>query len=554
MDNSHNYEINYAIEYHEKTKHSELSLQRSRHYLDFDNKPRPFKSYSDLPSIPLPHDFPIPSGNALSCISSLSPVQQGQSLDIRVLAQLLFFSAGITRKMKFDTGTYYMRAASATGALYPIELYVICQDVPGLVAGVYHFCPGDFSLTELRRGEFTRKLAAVAGGNQDILSSPATIAFTSLAWRNAWKYVDRSYRHWFWDSGVIAANLLATAISAGLRSSLAMGFVDSAVNNLLLLEEKKEAAIVLAPISSYLTQPSGLQELRPADPSPISPAELPKTLPLSKREEEYPEIWKLQEASSLAKTDEVTKWLAAAKINNMNQENKISSVETRAHIDPRHPDTGTLPEPNANTLANVILCRGSTRRFSHSSISRQQLSTILFRSTRGVPLDFLSENESLVDIYLIVNAVEGMVPGRYFYHRHADMLQQLAAKEEKITRNESGYLCLGQSLFGDASAVFFMMTDLARALKVLGNRGYRACQFEAGVVAGKIYLSSYAQGLGASGSTFFDDAVTELFSPHASDKATMIAVGVGVPAYNARPGKVLGARLTRSELVAASQH
>ncbi len=38
-----------------------------------------------------------------------------------------------------------MRAASATGALYPIEIYVVSQDIPGLSAGVYHFCPGDFS-------------------------------------------------------------------------------------------------------------------------------------------------------------------------------------------------------------------------------------------------------------------------------------------------------------------------------------------------------------------------------------------------------------------------
>jgi hypothetical protein len=93
------------------------------------------------------------------------------------------------------------------------------------------------------------------------------------------------------------------------------------------------------------------------------------------------------------------------------------------------------------------------------------------------------------------------------------------------------------------------MADLGAHLKALGNRGYRACQFEAGVVAGRIYLSSYAHGLGASGSTFYDDAVTESFFPHAKDKAAMIAVGVGVPAYKARPGRVLAATLTRAKLL-----
>lgn len=95
------------------------------------------------------------------------------------------------------------------------------------------------------------------------------------------------------------------------------------------------------------------------------------------------------------------------------------------------------------------------------------------------------------------------------------------------------------------------MADLEAVLKSLGNRGYRACQFEAGIVAGKIYLSSYAQELDASGSEFFDDAVTETFSPHAKDKATMIAVGIGTSSYKARPGKFLAARLTKSSLMAS---
>ena len=87
------------------------------------------------------------------------------------------------------------------------------------------------------------------------------------------------------------------------------------------------------------------------------------------------------------------------------------------------------------------------------------------------------------------------------------------------------------------------MSDLNKILGVLGNRGYRSSQFEAGVIAGKIYLAAYAQKLGASGSTFFDDAVTEFFSPHATNKSTMIAVGVGIPGYKSRSGTILAGKL-----------
>ena len=201
-----NNEINYAKKYHEETKHSEISIQRSRHYLDWNNKPLLFKVYSTMPLISLPKDFPQPTEGALTCIGKTKTTKgKTVALDIKSLAEILFFAAGITRVFKLDYGTYYMRAASATGALYPIELYVICQDIPGLKAGIYHFCPGDFTLTELRSGDYRATLAEAAGDSDNIIHSPVTVAFTSIAWRNAWKYQSRSYRHWFWDSGVIAA-------------------------------------------------------------------------------------------------------------------------------------------------------------------------------------------------------------------------------------------------------------------------------------------------------------------------------------------------------------
>ncbi|MFZ0513202.1 MAG: SagB/ThcOx family dehydrogenase, partial [Candidatus Nitrosopolaris sp.] len=293
MQNPVNKEINYAKEYHEQTKHSEISVQLSRHYLDWNNKPLSFKVYTSLPLISLPKDFPQPTEGALACISETKTTRGKTVLEIKNLAEILFFAAGITRVLKLDYGTYYMRAASATGALYPIELYVICQDIPGLKAGVYHFCPGDFTLTELRHGDYRANLAEAAGDNDNIIRSAVTIAFTSVAWRNAWKYESRSYRHWFWDSGVIAANLLATCYSIDFSVQLIMGFVDEAVNRLLRIDDKQEATVVLAPLqynSSIGSVPAANE---------IEDLSIPKIMPLSSEEVGYPEIWKLHKASYL---------------------------------------------------------------------------------------------------------------------------------------------------------------------------------------------------------------------------------------------------------------
>jgi hypothetical protein len=66
-----------------------------------------------------------------------------------------------------------------------------------------------------------------------------------------------------------------------------------------------------------------------------------------------------------------------------------------------------------------------------------------------------------------------------------------------------------------------------------------------------MYLASYAQGLGASGTTFYDDAVTEFFSPRAAETTPMMALGVGIPDYKARFGKMLPKRLTRDQMLAS---
>lgn len=553
-----NKEIQHALDYHEATKHSEVSIMASRHYLDYDNRPMPFKTYLEQPRYPLTNNFPSPNLESITSIvdveqsANSSPTQCAKSVSIVDISEILFFAAGITRVLRYSYGTYFMRAASATGALYPIESYVVCGDItPDLKAGVYHFGPADFSLTQLRIGDYRHALASTALAEREydtILTSPLSIIFSSFAWRNAWKYQARSYRHWFWDCGVIVANLLATTASMKLPTKLIMGYVDDIVDRLLCLETLKEASIVIAPIgigSCPKSDSKGNNNIQ----KEITELPIPKILPLSQRGEiDYPEIWNMNQNSKILDREEVESWISKQQLEQRNQnldiENNAEPILDRKDMSS---DTGT---PTKMTIGEVILRRGSTRRFdNHSSIPLSTLYSILDSSTRGVPMDvFTNEGvrSSVIDTYFIANNVAGLEPGAYFFNRNLKAFDLL---KRNASRQISGYLCLGQSLFSDASAVMFLMADLHKVLDDLGNRGYRVAQLEAGIIAGKIYLSSYAHSIGASGTTFFDDAVTEFFGPHAANKSTMIAMGVGVPGYKARPGTVLPVRLTREELV-----
>jgi SagB-type dehydrogenase family enzyme len=552
----YNKEIQHALDYHEVTKHSEVSLMTSRHYLDYDNRPMPFKVYLEQTRYPLTNNFPIPDLDSIDSVSTVKPPVKYESIKIKKsvsvadLSEILFFSAGITRVMSYSYGTYFMRAASATGALYPIELYVVCGDdiTPELKAGVYHFGPADFSLTQLRSGDYRHALASTAMARREyetIVTSPLSIIFSSLAWRNSWKYQARSYRHWFWDCGVIIANFLATAASMELPTKLIMGYIDDIVDKLLRLQPLKEASIVIAPIGiGYCPKPDSNTDNNIQKEIAVLP--IPQIVPMSQgREIDYPDIWKANQNSKLIDREDVESWIDIDPHSTIADESVSRPILSRKQMaDLTVPATGMA-------IGEAILRRGSTRKFDkHGSISLPTFFAILDSSTRGVPLDVFAGKEgmtsSVIDAYLISNNVDGLEPGGYFYNR---TLKAFDLLKRSASRQMSGYLCLGQPLFSDASAVIFLMADLNKVLDKLGNRGYRVAQLEAGIIAGKIYLSSYAHSIGASGTTFFDDASTEFFSPHSANKSTMIAVGVGVPAYKARPGTVLPVRLTKEQLI-----
>jgi SagB-type dehydrogenase family enzyme len=127
-------------------------------------------------------------------------------------------------------------------------------------------------------------------------------------------------------------------------------------------------------------------------------------------------------------------------------------------------------------------------------------------------------------LYLIVNSVLGLSAGAYVYHWKEKQLELLKPGD---FREKAGYLGLEQQLPADASVDVFFLADLKQVLQRYGNRGYRAAQLEAGILGGKLYLGAYAQRLGATGLTFYDDDVVSFFSPHARGKSAIFLVALG---------------------------
>ncbi|HXV47891.1 MAG TPA: nitroreductase family protein, partial [Candidatus Binatia bacterium] len=332
-------------------------------------------------------------------------------------------------------------------------------------------------------------------------------------WRNSWKYQARAYRHCYWDNGTILANLSAAAAARKVPTKIILGFVDATLSELLGLNPDGEAPLSLVALGDCAPSKAG-----------VSPSIEPlvfETAPLSKRQVDYPAMRAMHEASSLETEQEVAAWRGSAEKAEGKRIKDDGERETRRFaLKPL--EAGALPR---DTIEEVIVRRGSTREFAREAISFAQLSTMLESATAGIDADFLGAAEpSLNDLYLIVHAVEGLAPGAYFYRREERALQLL---KQGDFRREAGHLGLGQEIPADCSVNVYFLADLNRTLERFGNRGYRAAQLEAAIMGGKLYLAAYAQRLGASGLTFFDDDVTEFFSPHAAGKSVMFLIALG---------------------------
>jgi SagB-type dehydrogenase family enzyme len=527
--------VNRAIEsarrYHDQTAHSPDSVRASGHRLLWDIQPSPFKVYADLPPRPLPRELPDLS---MDTFRALAAVGEGTAaLDLPGLAAILFFSGGITRTRDYPGGgRQYFRAAPSTGALYQTELYVVTRALDDLPAGVYHFSPGDFALRELRAGDY-RGALAVAAGDDRLAAAPATVIATAIYWRNTWKYQARGYRHLFWDSGSLFANLLAAAAAMEVAARLVTGFVEREVNGLLGLDVEKEGALALAPLG-----PEGPA----ASVAPVIGPLAHRVIPLSSRDVDYPALRDAYANSSLESEAEVLDWREQGVSADWGSAGAMSRpplmVERRSPDRAREEGTaGAISRPplmveervalppaslaSPRTLRETIARRGSTRQFSGEALTAAELSNALYHATRGWVSDVPAGS---VELYVNVHAVEGIASGAYRYRRAEHALALLRAGN---FRRESAFLTLEQALGGSSSATVFFLADLRALLDRWGNRGYRLANLEAGYIGGRLYLAAYAQGFGATGLTFYDREVVEFFSPDAAGLDAIFVTALG---------------------------
>jgi SagB-type dehydrogenase family enzyme len=214
--------------------------------LDWLNKPSIYKEYSGSKKIALlvPKSVGRMSFDDVvrkrRSIRSFSP----KYVNKEQLGCLLWASTGVQRKQ----GGYEFRTVPSAGALYPIETYLVVNNVEDLARGVYHYSVKEHLLEELKLGDFREEVTLAALGQRMCMEAAVVFIWTAVFFRSKWKYKQRAYRYIYLDAGHIAQNLALSATSIGLGSCQIGALYDDELNQIVNVDGSEESAIYMSAV------------------------------------------------------------------------------------------------------------------------------------------------------------------------------------------------------------------------------------------------------------------------------------------------------------------
>jgi SagB-type dehydrogenase family enzyme len=207
-------------------------------------RPEPYKTYPDSAKVVLPPPEPDTHVTLDQVLNERKSVRRFRPdpIGLDQLSYLIWASTGIQRT---EQG-YEFRTAPSAGALYPIETYLVANNVRDLEPGVYHYGIRSHELERLRSGDMRGPLAAAALTQEMCAKAAAVFVWTAIFARTQWKYGQRAYRYVYLDAAHIAENLALAAVGLGLGTCPIGALFDDEVNKLLDVDGADESVVYMS--------------------------------------------------------------------------------------------------------------------------------------------------------------------------------------------------------------------------------------------------------------------------------------------------------------------
>ncbi|MBM3308331.1 MAG: SagB/ThcOx family dehydrogenase [Candidatus Eisenbacteria bacterium] len=171
------------------------------------------------------------------------------------LSQLLWSTHGVTGR----SGARELRNAPSAGACYPIDAYVVVNNVKGLDPGLYRFIPDDHALMLIRAGDVGAEVAKAALGQTMCKQASVTLLWTAVLPRTTGRYGERGHRYVFLDAGHVGQNTYLAATALGLGCCTIGAFDDEAMDRVVGADGTVETTVYGASVGPSIEdrQPPG---------------------------------------------------------------------------------------------------------------------------------------------------------------------------------------------------------------------------------------------------------------------------------------------------------
>lgn len=499
--------------YHQQTKHRFERYAEGPGFLDWSNQPNPFCRYKGAQL------FPLPLGSKRDALSS-SPKYGDlfyhelppQPVTLQAIADFFRSSLALSAWKQAGDSRWALRVNPSSGNLHPTEAYLLSGPIAGLstTANLFHYTALEHGLE--KRCELPKNL-------WDSLSEnfPADvffIGFSSIYWRESWKYGARAFRYCHLDLGHALAAVSLAASMMGWRCRLLNELSKKQLRDILGLDdndlpgtEQPDCLLAISaeqPDKKAVLPEEAIAQMRMLKKhgvaSPLSEAIVP---------------WPIIDAVCQACEKPITNSCSL-------DENDESIKRPRSSLD--HPAQQIIQQRRS-----ALAMDGET------SMQKEQFYLLLTRLLLkhvDIPYDVLGR-EPQVNLLFFIHRVTGLAPGLYLLHRENGSLEDLKSHLSENFAWRKPDDCpevtpLYQLLDGDAKQIArefscgqdiaadgcFCIAMLARFEEPLLQQGawvYPQLYWECGLIGQVLYLEAENIGLRATGiGCFFDDPVHEL--------------------------------------------
>lgn len=195
-----------------------------------------------------------------------------------------------------------------------------------------------------------------------------------------------------------------------------------------------------------------------------------------------------------------------------------------------------LPKPRFEKVLDfwtILKKRRSIRDYQTGPLSLNELTNLLWATqglTGGVISSWYRTVPSAgalhpIDTYLVINRVEELPSGIYFFHVEDFALQEKKAGDFS---RQIASAALGQEMALNAAVVFVWVAVIDRCRQKYRQRAYRYIYLDCGHIGQNLYLAATAMNLGCCTiGAFFDEEVNTLLEIDGREETTIYLATIG---------------------------